>query len=141
MKRTLSTLCVAVSLMGAIPALISSESEPITKYQVFFSPDDAVAEELITLIQKETKSIKAAVYSLMHQGIAKALIDAHKRGVSVEVIVDPCSIRARAPVKKMGSAHVPILFWNASPSIKEVKGWKRGVERSSDARQILHFGR
>ncbi|GEM_PF-700077 len=110
--------------------LASAPSEPIANYQVLFSPDDNVANELISLIKKEKKSIKAAVYALMHQGIAKALIDAKERGVHVEVIVDPCSIKARAPIHKMKQAHIPIFVWNP-PAKYKAKNGKRIRERKS----------
>lgn len=104
-------------VLGIIICLLSTfaiaeEKRPITNYQVLFSPEDHVADALISMIEKEKHSIKAAVYCLMHRGIAKAFIDAHQRGVKVEVIVDPYSIKSRSPVKKMSEAQVPLFVWN-----------------------------
>jgi len=121
MKQMACAFFTAITL-AATPFLVA-ECEPIANYQVLFSPDEAVAEELISLIDKETKSIKAAVYTLMHRGIAKALVNAHKRGVHVEVIVDPHSVRARSPVKKMGSSSLPVFVWN--PDISKEQGEKQ----------------
>ena len=86
--------------------------ESLTNCEVLFSPQDHVADELIALINKEKKSIKVAVYCLMHREIAKALTDARKRGVQVEVIIDPYSVKSRSPVKKMAEAGCPIYVWN-----------------------------
>lgn len=110
--------------------LSSAPTEPIVNYQVLFSPDDNVAGELISLIEKEKKSVKAAVYSLMHKGVAKALIDAKNRGVNVEVIVDPFSIKSSSPANKMREAHIPVFVW--SPPLKyKAKNGKQIKERKS----------
>ncbi len=56
--------------------------------QAFFSPDDNVQEILVQLIDQEKKSIKIAIFSFTDGKIAQALVDARRRGVQVEVIVD-----------------------------------------------------
>ncbi len=82
---------------------------------VYFSPKDHVADKLISLIQQEKKAIKAAVYCLTHRGVINALIDARKRGVEVELIVDPFTIKARAPTKRLTQAGVVIFVWDPPP--------------------------
>ncbi len=81
-------------------------------YHIYFSPEDHLADRLIALIKKEKKSIRAAVYCLMDRSIANALIEAHKRGVDVEVITDPFSVKARSPLQKMENAQVPLFVWS-----------------------------
>ncbi|MES2122503.1 MAG: phospholipase D-like domain-containing protein [Chlamydiota bacterium] len=103
---TVALLCVPGSLSFAAEA-----KDPITEYEVLFSPRDHVAEELIAHIKREKKSIRAAVYCLMHRGISKALIEAEKKGVSVELIVDPFSVKTRSPLKKMSESGIPIYVW------------------------------
>lgn len=107
------TKCLTVALLGAQSALsfAAEVKDPITEYEVLFSPRDHVAEELIAHIKKEKKSIRAAVYCLMHRGISKALIEAEKKGVSVELIVDPFSVKSRSPLKKMSESGIPIYVW------------------------------
>ncbi len=114
MKKILLVLCMTVLFSG-----FAAEKEPIKNYEILFSPQDHVADQLIALIDKEEKSVKAAVYCLMHHGIAKALINAHKRGVKVEIIVDPYSIKLRSPVKKMAAANIPVYVWNPQASPQE----------------------
>ncbi len=128
MKRIIFAVLTLVFAHTAVP-LFSAEDQPIANYQVHFSPDDQIAEKLISLIATEKKSIKAAVYCLMHRGIAKALMDAHERGVQVEVIVDPYSIKSNCPVKKMGAAHLPVLVWNPPLPHREGKGGKKAKQR------------
>lgn len=127
MKRIIYGL-VAVCLLMGTPVAFTAKAEPIVNYQVLFSPDDNIADELISLIQAEKKSVKAAVYCLMHRGISQALIDAYKRGVQVEVIVDPYSVKSRSPVKKMGAAHLPIFVWN--PFVPDKQSKKGKVTKS-----------
>ncbi|MGA9530908.1 MAG: phospholipase D-like domain-containing protein [Candidatus Babeliales bacterium] len=57
--------------------------------RILFGPDDNLAEELLSLIQKEHKSIKIAVYMLTDKHIAEALVAAHNRGVYIEIIAEP----------------------------------------------------
>lgn len=122
MRKWLMGCAVLLAVTSAFAA------EPIVNYQVLFSPDDKVAEELITLIDKENKSIRAAVYCLMHRGIANALTRAHERGVDVEVIVDPYSVKAKSPVKKM---QLPIFVWDPPVAEKTSKGGKKIKSRKS----------
>lgn len=80
--------------------------------ELYFSPDGHVAEQLIALIDKEQKSIQAAIYCLTHREIAKALVQAKKRGVAVEIIVDPFSVKIRSPLKKLADAGISVLVWD-----------------------------
>lgn len=64
----------------------------IPSVKVFFSPDDDIKKELLELINQEQESIKLAMFLFTHIDIARALIDAHNRGVSVEVITDQCCL-------------------------------------------------
>jgi phosphatidylserine/phosphatidylglycerophosphate/cardiolipin synthase-like enzyme len=135
MKRCLhATLLFFIFCVCFAPIVFSLEKEPIANYQVLFSPKDHVADELIGLIEKEQKSIKAAVYCLMHRGIAKALIDAHQRGVHVEVIIDPYSIKSRSPVKKMREANISIFVWNPSVPTIQTKNERKIKKR----RPLMH---
>lgn len=110
---------ISLFLLVATPAVFSQEKEVIT---VYFSPEEQVAEKLISLIDQEKESIRAAVYCLMHHGIARALIRAHERGVDVEVLVDSFSIKSRSPIKKMVAANIPVYVWNPPPSKYKKRG-------------------
>ena len=56
--------------------------------QVYFSPADRVDDILIDLIKNADSEIKAAVYSFNRSSIAEALVAAHRRGVTVKILVD-----------------------------------------------------
>jgi len=56
--------------------------------ELYFSPEDNFKKRLINLIQNANKSIYFLVYSFTDSDIAKALIDAKKRGVLVKGVLD-----------------------------------------------------
>jgi len=131
MKKYLPAILLLSLSLFPLSAAFCHEKEPVANYQVLFSPEDHVADQLIALIDKEQKSIKAAVYCLMHRGIVNALIKAYQRGVQVEVIIDPYSIKPRSPVKKMQEANIPLFVWNPSmPTIQTKNGRKIKKRRS-----------
>lgn len=112
-------LCCA--LIGA--CLHSKES--ITNYRVLFSPKDHLAEELISLIEKERVSIKVAMFCLTHRQVVKALSQASHRGVDVQVIVDPFSLRSNSVLNQNKQFPFAIYVWNPEPEYRELKSGKR----------------
>jgi phosphatidylserine/phosphatidylglycerophosphate/cardiolipin synthase-like enzyme len=79
---------------------------------VYFSPDDHLEKRLIELIDKEKSSIHVCIYTFTHRSVANALIEAKKRGVEVEVIVDRFSVKIQSPMKKLLEAHIPVYVWD-----------------------------
>lgn len=65
-----------------------SYSTALTHSEAYFSPDEHLSDKLIQLINDTKHKIHAAIYMLTDKQIAQALIDANKRGVNVEIIVD-----------------------------------------------------
>lgn len=76
----------------------------------YFSPDEGVADVFITHINSEHKSIRIACYLLTHMQIAKALVHALQRGVSVELVIDQTSLDSGA-IHKLLSAGAPIFVY------------------------------
>lgn len=54
----------------------------------FFSPDDGLEHKLIELIAQEQDSMKIAVFLFTNGNIAQALVDAKKRGITIELVTD-----------------------------------------------------
>ena len=63
--------------------------------EVAFSPRGGATELVVKLIDSARQSIRLAAYSFTSKPIARALVDAHKRGVDVEVVVDKSQRSAR----------------------------------------------
>ncbi len=104
-------------------AAIGSVHEPITSYEIRFSQADQLIDNFIARIEAEKSSIKIATYSLMDRKIASALIAAHRRGVAVEILVDPFSIKSRGPSKKIAKSELPFYVW--CPKGPKFKGAKQ----------------
>jgi phosphatidylserine/phosphatidylglycerophosphate/cardiolipin synthase-like enzyme len=56
--------------------------------QVAFTPGDPVDEILIGVIGQARQQVLVKAFSFTHKRIARALVDAHRRGVRVEVLAD-----------------------------------------------------
>lgn len=97
------------ALFLLVPILVMGE---VMSCKVFFSPEDDLADRLIECIHQENTSAKIAIYAITHLGIAKALIEAKDRGVKVEIIIDPHSMRSSALVQRLVDAKVPLFVWD-----------------------------
>ena len=75
MKSILISLFLAVSIQAA-------------DIQVYFSPKGGCTEAVVANLDKATNTILVQAYSFNSAPIAKALVDAKKRGVKVLVILD-----------------------------------------------------
>lgn len=73
------------------------------RVQVFFSPGQDVAGEIVTAVHRAKRQVLVQAYSFTHDGIAAALRAAHRRGVEVVVLAD------RQQTEKMDRAQVPGL--------------------------------
>jgi phosphatidylserine/phosphatidylglycerophosphate/cardiolipin synthase-like enzyme len=63
--------------------------------QVAFSPDRGATALVIKTIGEAKHSIRVAAYSFTSKPLAEALLEAHKRGIDVEVVVDKSQATAR----------------------------------------------
>lgn len=85
------------------------------QFSVYFSPDDQLEKRLVELIREEKKSIVACVYAFTHREVIAALVDAKKRDVHVEVIVDRFCVRGSSPLNKLIEASIPVYVWDGGP--------------------------
>ena len=111
MKKVLLASLICLIFASFFPDSATASEKGVVS-EIYFSPIDGVAEKLIARIEKERETIRVAAYCLMHAGIAKALKGAHARGVDVEVILDPYSIKVRSPIAKMVEVGIPVFVWN-----------------------------
>jgi phosphatidylserine/phosphatidylglycerophosphate/cardiolipin synthase-like enzyme len=56
--------------------------------EVFFSPRGGGTEAIVAELAKAKKTVFVQAYSFTSAPIAKALVEAHKRGVAVQVVLD-----------------------------------------------------
>ena len=59
-----------------------------TPAQIYFSPHGGCTDAIVKEISKAKSEILVQAYSFTSKDIAKALVDAHKRGVRTEIMLD-----------------------------------------------------
>ena len=79
-------LTVSLSLF-LLPSSILPQDRPTT-WEVYFSPNGGCTDAIVREVDKAKSTVLVQAYSFTSYKIAKALLDAHKRGVKVEVILD-----------------------------------------------------
>lgn len=91
-KHAITSTVVAVAGLAAGPALFG-QAEPAVAYhprvvQAWFSPGGGCTEAIVDCIHAAKKSVRIQAYSFTSAPIAAAVVDAHKRGLDVVVILD-----------------------------------------------------
>lgn len=103
--RLFSTSLAITFLALASPA----HAEPSIK--VCFTPGGPCTEQIVDSIADASKEIRVQAYSFTSTPIAKALADAHRRGVDVEVILDKSQASARyTGATYLKNAGIPVLI-------------------------------
>ena len=83
-------LLLLIILVGCATAPVQPPAPPPTPVflSVCFSPGEGCTEAIVKELDEAKTSILVQAYSFTSAPIAKALLNAHKRGVKVEVILD-----------------------------------------------------
>ena len=84
MKRFLIILVCLLCLPGCQPTVAA----PPPTIEVYFSPKGGCTEAVVKELGAAKSTVFVQAYSFTSAPIAKALVDAHKRGVDVRVILD-----------------------------------------------------
>jgi len=79
MKSALLSLTIVFNAFSAFTA---------EKIQVHFSPKGGCTEAIVYALNSAKSSVRVQAYSFTSAPIAKAVVDAHRRGVNVQVILD-----------------------------------------------------
>ena len=83
-------------------------SQSLALCQAFFTPQDDITSIFINMIDAETKSIHGAIYMFTDKKIAQALVNAKKRGVDVQMILDQISMSSCGKGKFLQENGVPV---------------------------------
>jgi len=78
-----------------IPVSLSTTSAvngTVTEAQVYFSPNGGCTKAIIEQIDNAKSEILIQAYSFTSAPIAKALINAHKKGIKIEAILDKSNV-------------------------------------------------
>ena len=83
--------CVAmvIALLGCLVCL-GQAAEPFSpaRVAVYFSPNGGATDAVVRELNTATTQVLVQAYSFTSAPIAKALLDAHKRGVTVLAVLD-----------------------------------------------------
>jgi phosphatidylserine/phosphatidylglycerophosphate/cardiolipin synthase-like enzyme len=114
-----------------------------------FCPDDDSRGILLDLLACEKKSVCVAAFMLTDEVIARALIDAKKRGVTVVIVTDQlCCQDARGKVPLLYAQGIEVLVYCGTCSAAKSKGNRSNImhnkfmvfESNIKARSILWTG-
>ena len=86
MKSIFAAFLLALYAAGA-PAASGAPASP-PRWSVHFSPRGGCTEAVVTELDHARTSVFVQAYSFTSTPIAKALVDAHRRGLRVEVVLD-----------------------------------------------------
>ena len=90
MSRITASLAIIVVILLMVlstPIYLHSQGKP-PSIEAYFSPHGGCTEAVIRELDKAKTTILVQAYSFTSAPIAKALLNAHKRGVKIEVILD-----------------------------------------------------
>ena len=89
LKKPLLLTVVLILLSFQISQAGKTNPTPTaTQMQVYFSPNGGCTEAVVKTLDQAKISVLIQAYSFTSAPIAKAVVDAHKRGVHTEVILD-----------------------------------------------------
>jgi len=118
MKRYLAIIPVILILCTSactLPSTVPDQS-PKAPAQVYFSPNGGCTEAIIKEIDAAKSEVLVQAYYFTSAPIGKALIDAHKRGIRVEVILDRSQVKPDGqycPAKFFFDAGIPVYIDSA----------------------------
>ncbi len=88
-------LSVLVLVVGCDKLRTNTTTVPPNQVAVYFSPNGGCTEAIADALNGAKTSVLVQAYSFTSKPIANALVDAHKRGVSVQVILDKSNVGER----------------------------------------------
>jgi len=70
------------------PAVATSSEAPAPAWHVYFSPNHGATTAVVEALASARTTVRVQAYSFTSAPIARALVEAHGRGVDVQVILD-----------------------------------------------------
>jgi phosphatidylserine/phosphatidylglycerophosphate/cardiolipin synthase-like enzyme len=105
-------LAISLALVVTTTATWTPEDHSVAQvveYAVGFSPDTSAQESILEAINASRSQIFVATYSFTSRPVAKALADAHLRGVKVFVIADELEARKKYSIASyLANRGVPV---------------------------------
>ncbi len=99
---------VGLFIIFSLPVFLHAE-QATSDEQVYFSPKGGCTEAIVKNLDQAEKYVLVQAYSFTSKPIAEALVNAHKRGVKVKVLLDKSQRRGKG--SKLGmlvDAGIPV---------------------------------
>ncbi len=116
-KRYLVIFVLFALLLLTLLVLQNSHTDKIipnqntNEIEVFFSPNGGCTDAIIKELAKAKTSIRIQAYSFTSAPIAKAVVDANKRGIDTKVILDQSQLTERySSVDFLAHARISVLI-------------------------------
>ena len=109
-----------LSTIWAATSIPAEQKMQCTQLEVWFPPKDNPTGRIVEFINKAKKSIYVQAYQLTSQPIADALLEAHKRGVSVVIVADKTQTGGSSCVPALAEAGL-IIWLDSKPPIAHNK--------------------
>ena len=87
-RITFLCFLITISLCTFLLRCPSLPQDKPTTWEVYFSPNGGCTDAIVRELDKAQSTVLVQAYSFTSYRIAKALLDSHKRGVKVEVILE-----------------------------------------------------
>src|ERR1039457_7370683 len=111
MTRPLVALLIVAGLFLASLPTFAETLQSIGTTEVFFSPQGGATEAVVVEIGRAKQEILVQAYSFTSKPIAKALLDARKRGVKIDAVLDKSNVTAKYTAATfLYNAGIPILI-------------------------------
>jgi len=110
MKRPLFIACLAFLLITC-PLSPFAQEKPSCSISVYFSPHGGCTDAIVKELNNAKSTVLVQAYSFTSTPIAKGLLNAHKRGVKVQIILD------RSQASKQYSSATFFLNQGMTPKI------------------------
>jgi phosphatidylserine/phosphatidylglycerophosphate/cardiolipin synthase-like enzyme len=86
--RIIAVCCIAAAQLAGCQGTAAPAAVPQGSVAVYFSPHGGCTEAIVAEIAKARKTVKVQAYSFTSAPIARALVEAKRRGVEVVVVLD-----------------------------------------------------
>lgn len=96
----------ALSDTAAFPATAVN-----TRVEVLFTPGDDAAGRIVSIVRHARRQVWVQAFSFTHDGIARALLDAHRRGIEVRLIADREQTENMEHGQVAGLARAGVAVW------------------------------
>jgi phosphatidylserine/phosphatidylglycerophosphate/cardiolipin synthase-like enzyme len=108
MRKLIAWLFFSLLILTFFPFQVKA-ARPPSDEQVYFSPKGGCTAAIIKNLDQVEKWVLVQAYSFTSLPIAEALVNAHKRGVKVKVLLDKSQLKAKgSKLNLLVAAGIPV---------------------------------